>query len=139
MHHITILQIRRLGHERRLVEIGIEFLRLAILRLLAGVEALQTVLREGAHEDVLGHLEAGHEIQQVLVGLGLGGVELVGGNGEQGAVEVVDALQEVDGEALDGEVAGAIHVALRALLEVAEVGDRAEVFVLVAALEQLDL
>lgn len=129
VHHIAVLQFRRLGHESGLVEVGVELLGLA-LDLLTGVEALQTVLLEGAQEDVLGHLEARDEFEEILVGLALDGFELVLGHGQQCAVEVVNALQEILGKALDGEVPGIVLVALGALLEVAEIGDGAEVFVL---------
>ena len=50
--------------------------------------------------------------------------------GGEGAVEVVDAFDEVGGEAGDGEGAGAVNVAFRTILEVAEVGYRTEVFIL---------
>lgn len=129
VHHIAILHALRLGHESSLVQVGVKLLRLA-LHLLAGVEPLQTVLLEGVHEDVLGHVETGNEVKQVLVGLGLDGIKLVRGHGQQRAVEVVNALEEVLGEALDGEVAGAVHVTLGAFLQIAELGDGAEVFVL---------
>ena len=50
--------------------------------------------------------------------------------GGEGAVEVVDAFDEVGGEAGDGEGAGAVDVAFGAVLKVAEVGYGAKVFVL---------
>ena len=52
------------------------------------------------------------------------------GNGAEGTVEVVDGLDEVFGEVSDGEIFGGLDVAFRAVLEVAEVGDGAEVLVL---------
>jgi hypothetical protein len=56
--------------------------------------------------------------------------ELLWRNSIQGAVEVVDGLDEVAGESLDGKVFGRGDFALGAVLQVAEVGDGAEVFVL---------
>lgn len=53
-----------------------------------------------------------------------------GGDGAEGAVEVVDGFDEVGGEAGDGEGAGGVDVAFGSVLKVAEVGDGAEVFVL---------
>ena len=58
------------------------------------------------------------EVEQVLVLRG----ELVGRYVEEGAVEVVDAVEEVFGEALQGEVAGGGDLALRLVLQVAVVG-----------------
>lgn len=54
---------------------------------------------------------------------------LCGHDGER-AVEVVNAVDEVFGEALKGEVFGGLDFALCALLKVAEVGYGAEVLVL---------
>lgn len=67
----------------------------------------------------------------VGVGVGLGGRgQGVCWHGFEGAVEVVDGFDEVGGKALDGELARGFHVAFGALLQVAEAGDGAEVFVL---------
>lgn len=65
---------------------------------------------------------------QVLVGVWRG--EGGGLDGGEGPVQVVDGVDEVFGEAGDGEVARGGDFAFRALLQVAEVGDRAEVLVL---------
>ena len=56
--------------------------------------------------------------------------DLFGRDKGEGAVEVVDGFDEVFGEFGDGEVFGGLDVAFCAVLEVAEVGDRAEVFIL---------
>jgi hypothetical protein len=111
------------------VQVRVELLGLAI-DLLGGVKALETVLLQGVQEDVLGHLETGDELKEVLVLVGLGSGELIRGHGQQRAVKVVNAVKEVLGETLDGEVTGTVHVTLSALLEVAEVGDGAKVLVL---------
>lgn len=58
------------------------------------------------------------QIQEVLV---FGG-QFVGGDVDEGAVEVVDAVEEVFGEALQGEVARSLDFALGLVLEVAVVG-----------------
>lgn len=112
------------GHEGGLVLVGVELFAL-------GLEALEAVLGEGLDEDALGHLEALVEVDELLdVVVLLGGVDLVGGDVGEGAVEVIDALDEVLGELLDGKVAGRLDLALGAVLEVAEVGDGAEALVL---------
>ena len=54
-------------------------------------------------------------------------------DGGKGAVEIVDGFEEVGSEAGDGELTCCVDVAFCALLEVAEVGYGAEVFVLLTA------
>lgn len=71
----------------------------------------------------------GRELRVVLRGA-LGGGEGVGGDVREGAVEVVDGLEEVLCELLDGEVGGGLLVAGGAVLEGAELGDCADVLVL---------
>lgn len=129
VHHVTVLHLRLGSHEGGLVQVGVKLLGL-VLDLGAGIEALQTVLLQGVHEDVLGHLQTSDEVVQGSVLVSPGSTDLLRGHGQQRAVKVVNALQKVLGEALDGEVTGAVHVALGALLQVTEVGNRAEVFVL---------
>lgn len=100
-------------------------IRIELLPLLRRIEPLQAVLLEGLHQDRLGHLQSIVEVQQVPGGafgvLGVG-LQFLRGHGGEGAIEVVDGLDEVFGEPLDGEVLGGLDVALRAFLEVAEVG-----------------
>lgn len=129
MHDVAVLLVCGLGHESGFVTVRVELLGLAV-NGLCRVETLQAVLQQRVHEDVLGHLEALVKVLQVLVGLGLVGGELVGGDDGEGTVKVVDRLEQVDGEFLNGECSSALHVALGALLEVSKVGDRPEVFVL---------
>ena len=120
----VVLLVGHGGHEGGLMLVGVEDLTI-------GVDALETVLLEGLEEDVLGHLETLVQVDQVIEVLGLLlGLELLLGNDAQGAVEVVDALNEVLGELLDGEVLGLLDVAGGALLEVAEIGDGAKALVL---------
>lgn len=123
MHDVAILQTLRLGHEGSFMQVGVEFLSLAILGTVGRVESLQTVPLERAHENVLGHFQTRHQFLQVLVLLGRSSTELVLWHGKQGAVEVVNAFEQVSGEFLDGEVTGGLHVPLSALLEVEEIGD----------------
>ncbi len=52
------------------------------------------------------------------------------GNGTEGAVEVVDGFDKVFGKFGDGEIFGRLNVAFCTILEIAELGDGAEVFVL---------
>lgn len=113
------------GHEGGLVLIGVE-------GKAVGVESLEAVLLEGLEEDVLGHLETLVEVDEVLeVGRLLLGLELLLGDHGEGTVEVVNAVDEVLGELLDGEVTGGLHFTGSPVLEVAEVGNGAEVLVLV--------
>lgn len=133
VHNITVLETSSGGHKGSLVQVRVELLGLAI-NLLAGIEALETVLLEGVEEDLLGHVKTSDEIEEVLVIFSLSSGELVRGHGQQRAVEVVNAVEEVLGETLDGELAGSVHVALVALNEVAGFGDRAEPFVLMGSL-----
>lgn len=102
------------------MDIGVE-----LLCVLAGVEALEAVLLERRHEDAVRHLEAVVQRREVLVIGELGRLDI-----DQRAVEVVDGFDEVAGEFLQGEVLCGADLALGALLEVAVVGDGAEVFVL---------
>lgn len=124
VHNITVLETSSRGHEGSLVQVSIELLGLAV-DLLGGIEALEAVLLEGGEEDMLGHVETSDEIEEVLVLFGLSSGELLRGHGQQRAVEVVDAVEEVLGETLDSELAGGVHVALVALNKVAGFGDRA--------------
>lgn len=112
------------SHKGSLVLVGVE---LDAVRL----QSLQAVLGQCLDENALGHLEAIVEVGELLEVLALVlGLELVRGDGGQGAVEVVDAVDEVLCEILDGKVAGGLDLALRAVLEVAVVGDGAKAFVL---------
>ena len=116
---VLLAWLRR--HEDSLVNVGVE-----LFAGLGGVEALEAVLLECVDQDAVGHLDALVQRGQVLVVA----LELLGRNGGEGAVEVVNRLDEVAGEALDGEVLGGLGLARCALLEVAEVGDGAKVLVL---------
>lgn len=120
MENGAILLIRLGRHENRLMGIGIE-----LLKLDRGIEALEAVLLQRAHQDGLGHLDAVVQGDEVVVA-----GKALAGDGRQGAVEVVDAIDQVRGELLQGEVLGCLDLALGALLEVAEVGNGAEIFVL---------
>lgn len=93
--------------------------RVELLAVDGGVEPLHAVLLECLHEDGLGHLKAIVQVDEVLVAR----LQLLGGNVGKGAVKVVDAVHEVLGETLDGEVLRSLHLALRLVLQVAEVGD----------------
>jgi hypothetical protein len=117
----TVLLVGLGRLEDGLVDVGVE-----LLGRLGGVEALEAVLLERVDEDRVGHLDALVEGAEVRV-LAL---ELLGRDGAEGAVEVVDALDQVAGEALDGKVLCGLCLAGGALLQVAEVGDGAEVLVL---------
>ena len=109
---VLLAGLRR--HEGRLMLVGVE-----LLALDGGIESLHAVPLEGLHEDGLGHCEAVVEVVEILVA----GLELVGGDVGERAVEIVDAVHEVFGEALDGKVLCGLHFALGLVLEVTEVGD----------------
>lgn len=119
MEDTAILLVGLRRHEGGLVLVGVELVAI-------GVHALEAVLLEGGHEDGLGHLDALVQRVEVLVVA----AQLLGGDGRQRAVEVVDALDQVLGELLDGEVARRLDLARRAVLKVAEVGDSAQALVL---------
>jgi hypothetical protein len=59
------------------------------------------------------------QVDQVLVF----GCELLGWYGVKGAVKIVDALEQVFGESLQGEVARRLDLAFRLLLKIAVLGD----------------
>lgn len=84
---------------------------------------------EGVHQDVLGHLQAGDEIPNVLM-FRLVGVELGLGHSQKGTVEVVNALKKINGKTLDSKVARVVHITLGALLEVEKICDGADILVL---------
>lgn len=98
------------------------------IKLLAErIDFLESVFLQRAEQDARGHCQPVVEVDEVLVvGVGARGF---GDCGER-SVEVVDAVDEVFGEFLDGEVACGFFVALGAVLQVAEVGDGAGEFVL---------
>lgn len=96
------------------MDVGIE-----LLRRLRGIESLQAVLLERVDENGVSHLDAVVQGNQI----GVVRLELLLGHGAEGAVKVVDRLDEIAGEALDGKVLCALDFALSALLEVAEVSN----------------
>lgn len=110
----AILLVGHWGLEDGLMDVGIKLLVLG-----AGVNALKTVLLESVDEDSVGHLEAIIQGNKVLVLVD----QPLFGNGGQGAVEVVNRLDQVASKALDGEVLSGLDLALSALLQVVEVGD----------------
>lgn len=120
----VILLVILLEHGHGLVLIGVEL-------LAHGIESLQTVLLEGAHENALRHPETLVQLGQVLELLRLVlSIKLLLGNHGQCAVEVVNAVDQIFGEARDRKLAGVLDLALSAVLEVTEVGNGAETFVL---------
>lgn len=102
--------------ESGLVLVGVELVALG-----TGVESLETVLLEGVHEDGLGHLEARVEVCEVLVAA----IELLLGYNGKGAIEVVNAVEQVSGETLESEIFGCANLALGLFLQVAVLGDLA--------------
>lgn len=114
MKDLPVFLPLHLRHKRRLIEPRVE-----LTPLVHGVESLQPVFLECRHQYALRHLEAGIQVNEILIGRGgdgifsrgrLGGVGGVGagfegfrGHGGEGAVEVVDCVEEIGGEALDGK------------------------------------
>lgn len=130
VHDIAVLHVLGLGHEGSLMQVGVELLRLALGGLFRGVESLHTVLLEGVHENILGHLQTSDQFHQFLIALRRGTTELIGWHREKGPVKVVNAFEKVNGEFLNSKVTGDFHVTLSALLEVKEVRDGTNIFVL---------
>jgi hypothetical protein len=118
---IFLVRLRRLEH-------GLMDIRVELLARITGVEALEPMLLQRANQDAVCHFDAVVQGDEVYVSVLL--LKLLSGHGAKGAIEVVDGFDEVTGEALDGEVLCGLGLAFCALLEVAEVGDGAEVFVL---------
>ena len=120
----VVLLIWLRGHESRFVLVGVKF-------LADGVDAGEAVLGKGLHENRLRHLETLVEVGQLLeVVVLLGDVKLFLRDSAEGAVEVIDGLDEILCEGLDGEFASRLDLALGAVLEIAEVGDGTKALVL---------
>lgn len=95
VHNSVILLANHWGHEHSLMLVWIELL------VHLWVDALQSVLLEGVHEDTLGHSQAlvkRDEILDVLVLLDW--VEFLLWHDGESAVKVIDGLDEVLGEFL---------------------------------------
>lgn len=121
---IVLLALLVWIHEQGLVLVGVELFP-------DRIKSLQAVLLESVHEDVLGHLQTLVQVGQVLQLFGLFfNLELVLGNHGQRAVQVVDAINQVLGEALDRKLACVLDFALGAVLKVTEVGNGTEAFIL---------
>ena len=100
--------------EDSLVEIRVEF-----LAGLGGVEALKAVLLQCVDKNAVCHLDTLVQGSQVLVVT----LELLGCYSRQCTVEVIDRLDEVASETLDGEILGRLSLTRCALLKVAKVCD----------------
>jgi hypothetical protein len=118
---IFLVRLGRLEH--RLMHIRVE-----LLARIAGVEALQPMLLQRANQNAIRHFDAVVQGDEVCVAVLF--LEFLSGHSAKGAIEVVDGFDEVTGKALDGKVLCSLGFAFCALLQVAEVGDGAEVFVL---------
>lgn len=70
------------------------------------------MLLQCVDEDGVGHLDTVVECDEVCIIR----LELLSGNGAKGAVEIVYRLNEIAGEALDGEVFGGLSLAFCSLL-----------------------
>jgi hypothetical protein len=112
----------------RRLEYGLMHIRVKLLSRLTWVESLEAMFLERVDQDAVGHFDAVVQGNQVCIAIGR--VQFLGRYGAEGAVQVVDGLDEVAGEALNGKVLCSLDFALGAFLQVAEVGDGAEVFVL---------
>ena len=99
---------------------------------LAWIESFQSMLLQRAHKDVFRHPETGVQVLQVPVCRIFRWLDSISRYALKRAIEVVDTRDQIVREALDGEIPSRFDVALGSVLEVAEVGDRAEIFVLYA-------
>jgi hypothetical protein len=116
-HDVAVFLTLGLGHESSFVKSRVKLLRLAILGGFGRVESLQAVLFQGTQQDVLRHPQTLVEIVQFFVI----GADLIGRNGAQGTIEIVNGLEKISREALDAESTCGINVPLRALLQISEV------------------
>lgn len=120
----AVFLVRLGSHESSLLLVGVELLAL-------GAEALEAVLLEGVHKNILSHLEALIQVGEILKVLGsVLCIELLLGDHSKGAVEVVNAVDEVLGELLDCKVFRRLDLTGGSLLEVAEISDGAQALVL---------
>lgn len=119
-HSIRLL----VGHR----DLESSLMHIRIERLSNGINLLKTMLRHGIQQDLLGHLQSIVKVDKLLVVLRIGAGALR--NRLERAVKVVDRVDEIFSELLDGELASGLLVALGALLEVAVLGDGAGEFVL---------
>lgn len=103
-------------------------IRIKLLPLLARIEPLEPVLLQRLHQDPLCHRQALVQVDEVLVTV-LSPHLLRRHRGER-AVQVVHRVHEVFGKSLDGELVRGLDISFRSLLQVAELGDGAEIFVL---------
>lgn len=94
-------------------------IRVKLFSVLARVESFKSMLFERLHQYCLRHLQPVVQIRQLFVTITL--PQLLCGYGAEGSVKVINAFDQVLGEAGDGEVAGGLNVTLRAFLKIAEV------------------
>jgi len=93
-------------------EDGLMNIRIELLATFARVESLEPMFLQRIDQYAVRHFNAVMQRNQVRVVR----LEFFGGNGAEGAVEVVDGFDEVAGEALDGEVLCGLGLALGAFL-----------------------
>lgn len=86
------------------------------------------MLLECLHQYRLRHFQSIIQVRQIFVAFSL--PQLFWRYSAKGSVKVIDAFDQVLGEAGNGEVAGGLNVALCAFLKVAEVCNGAQIFVL---------
>ncbi|GAO47958.1 hypothetical protein G7K_2152-t1 [Saitoella complicata NRRL Y-17804] len=121
VEHSPRLLSRHRNLKQRLMHIRIKL-------LLQPIKPNQAMPLQRPHHNLLGHLQPRIQIHQLLVACGIGTV--LDGNGVERALKVIDGFDEVFCEFLDGEVFCGFHVAGCSVLEVTEIGDGAEKFVL---------
>lgn len=121
-----VLLIRLRRHEHGLMPIRIE-----LLLLNMRLRALQPMLLQCAQKNLFGHLQPTVQIRELRIRRRavLDG-DLLRGHVFQRSVQIVDRFDEVACEARDGEIFGLSDLPLCTLLEITEISDRAEVFVL---------
>lgn len=106
----VVLLIRLRNHKSSLVFVWVE-----LVAVLTWVEPLQTVLLQCVDKDGLGHLKTIMEVLQLLVLI----VEHLLRHGREGAVQVVNAVNQVLCEPLQPKVASGLDFSLGLFLQVA--------------------
>lgn len=101
-------------------------IRIKLLGPFTRIKSLEPVLLERLHQYSLSHPQPVVQRQQLRIVL----CQFLRRHGAERAVEVVDAVDEVLGEALERKVFGCLYFAFRLVLEVAVVGYLALISVL---------
>lgn len=122
---LSILFTFHLGLKRRFMEPGIKH-----SLLLNGIESLHTMLLQRLHQDGLRHLQSFVETLEFRSSAILPGQRLRG-HRRQCTIQVINALDQICGEARDRKLACGLNFPFCALLKVSEFCYGAEISVLI--------